>query len=456
MVKVHKTHLPCAIAACLAGLSLQVQATPPACEKSHASDKAALFPCGVIVSSNKLAPDTLVSIGKLTGAKVKNRYKSFRGAALTIPNRAVLKALELKATSFRIFPDRPIKKVAPPPGKGKTKDNNDAGTGVDPGQVIPNGMVRIEAPDDQYRGQGIGVAIMDTGLDLSNNDLNISSNTYDAFAPSNGGQDLDGHGTHVGGIVAALDNPVNVVGVVPKATLYAVRVLDETGSGSDSDIIGGLDWVAGYSGSPGIRVVNMSLGRDAYPEDSDPNHLMRLAVQQLTSKGVVVVVSAGNESTKEITQKIPAAYPEVISVASTTATKGNNQCRRLKGISINSDTASYFTTDGSGVTISAPGANRENINKSCLVNSEGILSLKNGGGTERMSGTSMAAPHVTGVVAALMDKCGNLDVDSVKQIITGSAEKKGMAPLDSPTTMYSFDNVREGVLHLPSALGMCL
>src|SRR5439155_98125 len=138
----------------------------------------------------------------------------------------------------------------------------------------------------------------------------------------------------------------------------------------------------------------------------DDNPALRQAVQAVKAKGVAVVVSAGNDAGLEVSQQVPAGYPEVMAVASTTAVTGSNdRCKFFAG-TIGADSASYFTTDGAfnaatgiGVTVSAPGEERENVGPSCSVQSLGILSARLGGGTTRLSGTSMAAPHVTGIVA---------------------------------------------------------
>jgi subtilisin family serine protease len=203
----------------------------------------------------------------------------------------------------------------------------------------------------------------------------------------------------------------------------------------------------------------MSLGREGSLND---NPLYRLAIQTLTNAGITVVVAAGNDQSLEVADNIPATYPEVLAVASTTAIDGSNQCRNFSG-TIAADTASFFTTDGAfddatgiGVTISAPGAEKENIKRNCFIQSVGILSLKAGGGTTRMSGTSMASPHTTGVVALLQDDAGGtLDPETIRDLIMNSAKQIGIAPLNSPTGGYSFDGEREGILSACGALGVC-
>jgi subtilisin len=324
------------------------------------------------------------------------------------------------------------------------------------GQVLPAGVSRIGANTVPQTGAGIGVAILDTGLDFNHSDLPISPTSFvspDFAYYTTSAQDDAGHGTHVGGIVAAKNNDIDVAGVAPAATLYAVKVLDNTGSGYDSDVAAGLDWVTANASAvfPPIRVINMSLGRGASADDS----LMHQAIANVVAAGVVVVVAAGNDPSVEVSQTVPAGFPEVIAVASTTAKAGTSNQRRYAPIQ--ADTASYFTTDGKydpltgvGVAISAPGEDQENI-AFPYINSVGILSTALGGGTTRSSGTSMAAPHAAGVVALLLEKAPALTPAEVKaRVMLG--EKESVAPLNSPTSSYTFDGEREGILSAPFVL----
>ena len=349
-------------------------------------------------------------------------------------------------------------------------------------QVVPSGVGRIDAPLSwaaSWTGQGVGVAIADTGLDFNHLDLDLNPevegvNSFNAFGGSC--QDDYGHGTHVGGIVAARDNTIDVVGVAPDATLYCVKVftLDPILGpiATDESLIAGLNWIATNANqvSPPIRVVNMSLGRSKTPEDN-PNHPLHLAVKALYDSGISVVVSAGNDQFVEVSQQVPASYEEVMAIASTTALDGVNgyddfftPCLSEPGIK--ADTASYFTTDGAfvggiGVTVSAPGEQQEDIYDyfgTCFLEPVGILSTAMGGGTTQFYGTSMSAPHVAGVVALMWEKelsFGGLSLDpeDARTRIRSGVVRPGTAPLDSPTLEYSFDLEREGVLWAPGALG---
>ena len=144
-------------------------------------------------------------------------------------------------------------------------------------------------------------------------------------------------------------------------------------------------------------------------------------------------------------------------MASTTATAGASGCGGHPS-AVAADTASYFTTDGAfdlvtgiGVSVSAPSEDHEDIGKNCFLKSVGILSTRLGGGTVRMPGTSMAAPHVAGVIA-LMAEQSSLAPDQARRRLRGGAEAVDTAPFDSPAAGYTFDAEREGVVSAPGAL----
>ena len=372
------------------------------------------------------------------GGSLRFNYNGVNAAAVAVPNDNALAALAKDPSVIGVVPDRLVFAIqdlgANTRGNGKP-----SGGGGGSAQVVPLGIARVGIPTSASNGDGIGVAVVDTGIDLAHADLGAPVNAFSAFGGSCA--DDEGHGTHVAGIVAARDNTIAVVVVAPKAQLFCVKVLDGSGSGADETVMAGLDWgLANHElVQTKIKVVNMSLGR---PGSVDDNSSLHDLVKLLEAAGVAVVVSAGNDAAAEISQMIPAGYDEVIAVASATAAAGSNQCRWLAS-PIAADTASFFTTAGPNVVVTAPGEDSENVSRACLVSSTGILSTRLGGGTTRMSGTSMAAPHVAGVLARHYQANPLYTVSDVRQFLMLDAARKGIAPLDSPTSGYSFDGMRK-------------
>lgn len=221
----------------------------------------------------------------------------------------------------------------------------------------PNGTLRL-------------AFIIDTGVDPNTGDLNIHPSLNKNFVSrTKSWFDGNGHGTHVAGTIAAKNNAVDVVGVAAGATVVAVRVLDSRGSGQYSWIIAGVDYVAKVGGS--TDVANMSLGGSYYAT-------LNNAIIAASGKGIRFALAAGNEST-DCSTKSPAS------------TNGNG----IYTVSAH-DVNKYFATFsnyGAPVDFAAPGVN--------------ILSSRPGGGTTSMSGTSMAAPHVAGLLMAYGNVVGN-------------------------------------------------
>ncbi|MFN3324539.1 MAG: S8 family serine peptidase [Bryobacteraceae bacterium] len=381
------------------------------------------------------------------GATAQIDLRIVNAVAVRVPNANALAALQRDPDVISIAEDRPVTIFQ---GLGSSKSSSSK-------QVVPEGVKRVGVPTDSSNGSGVGVAILDTGVALNHSDLSVATAVFDAF----GGNCMDqhGHGTHVAGTVAALDNTTGVLGVAPNAKIFCVKVLNDSGSGSDSTIIAGLQWVydnRNVDSQAPIRVVNMSLGRPKYSGDMAFTGTIRGAIKVLYDAGISVVAAAGNDPNKEVSQMVPAGLPEVMAVASTTAINGSNACRWASAIQ--SDTASYFTTDGKltdttdgpiGVTISAPGEDRENISRGCLISTVGILSLAPGGGTARMSGTSMAAPHVAGVVARLYQSLPGYTPEGVRTWLRTNGSNIGSAPKHSPTSSYTFDGEHEGIAKAP-------
>ncbi|MFN7939462.1 MAG: S8 family serine peptidase [Bryobacteraceae bacterium] len=240
---------------------------------------------------------------------------------------------------------------------------------LDTQQQVSYEVQRVGIPDAGNDGTGIGIALLDTGIDFNHPDLKPAANTtatsYNAISPGSSCQDDGGHGTHVAGLMAAQNNAIGIVGVAPGATLYCVKVLSSAITGTDAQIMAGLDWVLqNYSRvTPRIRIVNMSLGRLLGADETLSNSALRPLFDALYARGIVVVAAAGNNPNYEVSQMVPAGFPSVFSVASTTAANGIRTCYLLGTDlpAVKADTASGFTTDGASVTISAPGEERSDI-----------------------------------------------------------------------------------------------
>lgn len=447
--------LPLATVEAQLGVPPGLEQAPPCLDPAMMPSQAKVPCAGIVAFRDGVSPAQREAKIRQVGGKLRVNFRLLNAAAVTVHDEATLAALQSDPDVMAVIPDRVVQARPKPDKPGKP---GNGGGGGSSGQSVSSGLTRIGAAPGvlPLTGQGMGVAIVDTGLDSAHADLKVSAHCFSAYSSC---EDGDGHGTHVGGIVAAKDNDLDTVGVAPDATLYAVKVLDDNGFGSDSTVMSGLEWIAlnADSVNPPIDVVNMSLGREGSLGD---NPLYHQLVQSLTGMGIPVVVAAGNDASLEVIDNVPATYPEVIAVASTTAEGGKNQCKWVSG-NVAADTASFFTTDGPldaagiGVSISAPGSQKEDIRRSCHIQASGILSLKAGGGTTRLSGTSMAAPFVAGVAALILESEGGaIDPEGIRDRLRDTAARVGVAPLDSAAAAYSYDGEREGVLSACGALGV--
>ena len=264
-------------------------------------------------------------------------------------------------------------------------------------QTVPTGIARMGAANNPN--VTINVAVIDTGVDKSHPDLNVVGGVNFSTGPSKKWNDGNGHGTHVAGTIGALNNGIGVAGVAPGARIWAVRVLDDSGSGWTSDIIAGVDWVTARAGT--IKVANMSLsgekvaGSGTCVSDGngglvDPGDAEHTAICNSVAAGVTYVVAAGNASTDACTRS-PAGYPEVITVSALADFDGQPGGTGTGSFAFSSctenvdDSFACFSNYGACVDVMAPGV--------------GIYSTYTDGGYSTSSGTSMAAPHVAGAAA---------------------------------------------------------
>ncbi len=236
-------------------------------------------------------------------------------------------------------------------------------------QTVPWGINRIGSRIVNglgNTGKGIKIGVLDTGIDYNHEVLkgnyrggyNFVGNSPDAI-------DDNGHGTHVAGTIAAEDSDIGVVGVAPQAHIYSVKVLAFDSTGSTSDIVSGLEW----SVENGMQIINMSLGSD------DNSMSVNRAINNTYNAGILIVAAAGNAGNNVGTgdsMDYPAKYDSVVSVGATDK----------------DDNRASFSSTGPRLELSAPGVK--------------ILSTLNGNKYGELSGTSMAAPHVTGVAALIM------------------------------------------------------
>ncbi|MEX2212059.1 MAG: S8 family serine peptidase [Gaiellaceae bacterium] len=299
-------------------------------------------------------------------------------------------------------------------------------------QTLPTGTNRIEADNSSaMSGNGSGsvniaVAVIDTGIDVAHPDLNVVGGKN----CSNGRSfdDGNGHGTHVAGTIAAKDDAQGVVGVVPGASLYAVRVLNNAGSGSTSSVVCGIDWVAANAAATGIKVANMSLGGSGSDDGNcgnSNNDAQHKAICNAVAKGVTFVVAAGN-SAVDFKGSVPAAYDEVLTV--TAMADFNGQPGGGAAATCRSDIDDTFADFSNFATLASDQAHTIAAPGVC------ILSTWKKGGYNTISGTSMASPNMAGT-AALCIATGNC-TGSVATIV--QKLRSDAASYNTANTGYGF------------------
>ena len=253
------------------------------------------------------------------------------------------------------------------------------GGGSDPCAGVTNyenhsGLWGIARVNGGVSGTGKTVWIIDTGIDADHCDLNVGNQGADFTGSRNGWDDENGHGTHVAGTVAAMSNGIGVIGVAPNATVQAVRVLDRRGSGRWSWVIAGIDYVAANGTGD---VANMSLGGPASQAVDD-------AVVNAAQAGVVFALAAGNES-DDANNHSPAR-----------ATHAN--IYTVSAFDSSDRFASFSNYGNPPVDYAAPGVD--------------VASTYKDNGYAMMSGTSMASPHMAGLLAlGVIKSCGTVQND---------------------------------------------
>ncbi|OLC52324.1 MAG: hypothetical protein AUH85_17415 [Chloroflexi bacterium 13_1_40CM_4_68_4] len=339
--------------------------------------------------------DTNAVVGELErrhGFSATHRYAAaFAGfaARLTAPQRA---AVVREPAVASIHEDRRVRLIAPRAAR------------------LASGVARIgggRKPAD------VAVAVIDTGVD-THPDLNVRVGTNcvgPASRRSDATADDNGHGTHVAGTIGGTGG----TGVAPGTTIYAVKVLDANGGGSTSSVICGIDWVTANAARLGIRVASMSLGMSGTSDtncgrtNQDPLHR---AICRSTTTGLVYVVAAGNDGA-DLAGSVPAAYPEVLTVTAMTDTDGapgaKGPASSCPGPRDRDDTPASFSNYArrsaeAAHAIAAPG--------------ECVRSTWPKGRYATLSGTSMATPHVSAVVALCISSghCPGAPAEIVRRV----------------------------------------
>lgn len=336
--------------AILAGLPLVALAAPASAQKAGGKI-ADSYICvlDASVSAARVPEHANAAAQEATGQIGHTYTKALKGFSIRASAQGLAKMREKNPSIAYCEQDQVVTIAQRKPGGGGT---------TQPAQTVPWGVARV-------RGGAAGTFatawVIDSGIDLDHPDLNVDIARSRSFIRDTSPEDGDGHGTHVAGTIAAINNTIGVVGVAPGAPVVAVRVLDRRGSGTTSGVIAGVDYVAanGRSGD----VANMSLGGGV-------SSALDTAVLNAAATGVRFVIAAGNSATSATTTS-PARVngPNVYTVSSFA----------------NGDVWSSFSNFGNPpVDFAEPGT---------AVNSTSL-----NGGYAVMSGTSMAAPHLSGIL----------------------------------------------------------
>ena len=331
---------------------------------------------------NDAAKDEIIA--RTGGVKLKN-LDLIGAKAVWVPNRAAAAKLAASSGVVRVDEDVVVEALVK---EGFV--NGKRAPAPQPTESLPWGVNRVDAELVWPSGNTadlVKVGIIDTGISNTHPDLlaNVKGG-INTINPLKSWNDDNGHGSHVAGIVGALDNDIGVIGVGPAIDLYAIKVLDRRGSGYLSDVIEGIQWAIANN----IQVINMSLGA------STGNQSFHDAVIVAKNSGIVVVAAAGNSGgSANESVLFPAAYPEVIAVS---ATDQNN-------------VIASWSSHGPEVDLAAPGVS--------------IYSTYKGTGYATFSGTSMAAPHVAGSVALVLNTpVGSYDTNTNGQWDPDEVQKK--------------------------------
>ena len=272
-------------------------------------------------------------------------------------------------------------------------------------QILPLSVDRVDGDlssiNDKKGKVNADIAVLDTGIDLNHEDLNVVQDQ--TFVSGTGTADDDhGHGTHIAGIAAAEDNEIGIVGIAPGARLWAVKVLESSGFGDISTLVKGIDYVT--ENSDKIDVAVASLGCEC------ESIALHQAITNAVESGITFVVASGNNG-KNANTFTPANHPSVISVSAIVDSDGKCGGDGPQTPYGKDDSLASFSNYGSVVDIAAPGVE--------------IFSTFKSNSYSTMTGTSMAAPHVAGAAALYISTHSNVSPMGVAEALKDFGSKSG-------------------------------
>jgi len=310
-----------------------------------------------------------------------------KGFAIKIPDNRVLEQLKNNPLVAYLGQDRKISSFINPDMKN---------------QIIPQSIDRIDGDMNlniNSNGVDVDIAILDTGIDLDHTDLNVVHEK--SFIPEATHADDDhGHGTHLAGIAAAKDNSFGIIGIAPGARLWAIKVLESSGMGDISTLIKGLDYINKYSDQVDVAV--LSLGCECESGALD------IAISNSVKAGITIVVAAGNEG-KDASTFTPANNPDVITVSAIADSDGKCGGKGPSTPYGADDTLASFSNFGNVVDMAAPGVE--------------IYSTFKSNSYAKLTGTSMAAPHVAGAAALYISSHPGASPQDVKNYLINTGTK---------------------------------
>jgi serine protease AprX len=395
------------------------------------------------------------------GATIRSQFQSIRAVTMHVPV-SMLAVLAANPNVAYITPDRPVSM--------NTSVDEEFATAV---------QSDIAASQYALNGTGIGVAVIDSGI-AAHPDLNNSNGTsrvvysQSFVAGDTTTADSFGHGTHVAGLIGGTGNssgtangyPATYAGMAPNVNFINLRVLDQNGNGTDSQVIAAIQQAISLKTKYNIRVINMSLGRSVFESYTlDP---VDQAVEAAWKAGIVVVVAAGNSGRSGPANGfasigVPANDPAVITVGATRTLDTNTRV---------DDTIASYSSKGPTLLdhivkpdLVAPGNRLVSlrVNGSTLDKAYPSFDVTSSSGTSKyfvLSGTSMATPVVSGAVALMLQKTSSLTPDQVKARLMKTAWKgfgRYTSSSDTSGNLYSNEydlfTYGAGYLDIDSALG---